>query len=414
MIVPEEKNDEFDDNLERYDNYVVLNIGPDGAEFKIKLGEEKLETLKTCSNGLEEGVRQTYWWSYDKDGKKLKYGKGHTMDKTTLMSYAFEDSSYDKFKLFLEPNPNCPPTVLLYGSLKDCEEDKINKGSIDYEPLILVNKEPLTFTPSPILKEFEPVELDELDQADYTLPNHLPSECKQIFNDIKNIKVLEPHLINQIRNSIETEGLKLNEVLKAKSYLRITIGENRGNSPGCPNVLEIWPAGAESPIHNHGRCSAVIKVLHGSIQCSIFNKITNPPAKSPELLDMFVASEGDYTWMNDHWFQTHQLKNVSDDYCATLQCYQYAPEDQTHYPQFDYYKHEELAKFEPGSDLTFDKMKKIVAREWEEIAQNEVQERKLADIKRRITSLNSSGIQTKDIKNLESRVKRIEDLKNFL
>ena len=59
VIVPEKKNDEFDDNLERYTNYVVLNIGPDGAEFKIKLGEEKLETLKTCSNGLEEGVRQT-------------------------------------------------------------------------------------------------------------------------------------------------------------------------------------------------------------------------------------------------------------------------------------------------------------------------------------------------------------------
>ena len=43
MIVPEEKNDEFDDNLEKYENYVVLNIGPDGAEFKIKLGEENLK-----------------------------------------------------------------------------------------------------------------------------------------------------------------------------------------------------------------------------------------------------------------------------------------------------------------------------------------------------------------------------------
>ncbi len=90
------------------------------------------------------------------------------MDKTTLMSYAFEDSSYDKFKLFLNPNTNCRSTVLLYGSLKDCKEDKINEGSIDYEPLILVNKEPLISTPSPILKEFKPVELDDLDEADYT------------------------------------------------------------------------------------------------------------------------------------------------------------------------------------------------------------------------------------------------------
>ena len=267
------------------------------------------------------------------------------MDKTTLMSYAFEDSTYDKFELFLKPNPNCRSTVLLYGSLKDCEEDKINKESIDYEPLILVNKEPLTITPSPIIKEDKPEDLEHLDEAGYTLPN-----------------LLDLFLVDQIRNSIETEGLLLNEVLQEKKYLRITIGENQGNYPG---FLEIWPAGAESPIHNHGRCSAVIKVFHGSIQCSIFNKITNPPAKSPEHLKKFKASKGEYTWMNDRWFQTHQLKNVSDDYCATLQCYQYAPEDKTHYPQFDYYKHEELAEFEPGSDLTFEKMKKIVAREWE-------------------------------------------------
>ena len=408
MIVPEEKNDDYDDNLESYANYVVLDVGLDSAEFTVKLAEEKLITLKTCSHGLEKGVTQTYWWSYDKDGKKLKYGKGHTMDKTTLMSYAFEKTSYEKFEIFLKPNPNCRSTVLLYGSLKDCKVDKVNKvdntniGSIDFEPLILVTKEPLTFTGSPSLKEFKPVELEHLEPG-YTLPHHLPCECQQIFNDIKDIKVLDPLLIDQIRNSIQTEGLTLNQVLKKKSYLRITVGENKGNSPGCPNVLEIWPAGAKSPIHNHGRCSAVIKVLHGSIQCSIFNKITNPPAKSPEHLDRFNASEGDYTWMNDRWFQTHQLENVSNDYCATLQCYQYAPEDKTHYPKFDSYKHEELAGFEPGSDFTLEEMKNRVGMEW-----------KLVDIKRRITNLNSSGIQSKEIVDLKNRFRRIEDLKIIL
>ena len=45
------------------------------------------------------------------------------------------------------------------------------------------------------------------------------------------------------RYSIETEGALLNTTLKRKAYLRITMGKGRGESPGIPYVLEIWPKG---------------------------------------------------------------------------------------------------------------------------------------------------------------------------
>lgn len=54
------------------------------------------------------------------------------------------------------------------------------------------------------------------------------------------------------------------EMLKAKSkefgpdtnpletYLRITLNENNGELPGIPYVMEIWPIGHYSAVHNHG------------------------------------------------------------------------------------------------------------------------------------------------------------------
>lgn len=48
------------------------------------------------------------------------------------------------------------------------------------------------------------------------------------------------------------------------TYLRVTVGDNSsGASPGCsPYVLEVWPAGHSSPVHNHGSSFVVMKVLH--------------------------------------------------------------------------------------------------------------------------------------------------------
>ena len=37
-------------------------------------------------------------------------------------------------------------------------------------------------------------------------------------------------------------------------------------------------------------------------------------------------------------YQTHQLRNVSDDYCATVQCYRYDDKDDIQWNQFDFVK----------------------------------------------------------------------------
>ena len=77
------------------------------------------------------------------------------------------------------------------------------------------------------------------------------------------VKIFAINMTNQhriTRYSIQTDGALLNNLLKTKSYLRITMGKARGESPGVPYVLEIWPRGSRSVIHNHGAVCAVIKV----------------------------------------------------------------------------------------------------------------------------------------------------------
>ena len=65
-------------------------------------------------------------------------------------------------------------------------------------------------------------------------------------------------------------------------------------------------------------------------------------------------------------YQTHQLRNVSDDFCATINCYKYDSEDSVQWNMFDYVNAEDgnMENFVPNADLTFKQMEKIVMEEW--------------------------------------------------
>lgn len=154
-------------------------------------------------------------------------------------------------------------------------------------------------------------------------------------------------------------------MMKKKTYLRMTLGSDRGNSPGIPYVLEIWPKDHGSPIHNHGNAYAVIKVLHGGLTISVYNKHTDSDA-NPTLFQ-FDVKQGDVTWISPNWYQTHKLWNSTNDYCATIQCYQYGENDNLHWPYFDYVKDTAtIDEFLPNSDFTFRDMREKVLKEYED------------------------------------------------
>ena len=109
-----------------------------------------------------------------------------------------------------------------------------------------------------------------------------------------------------------TEGCLLHKTLKNKPYLRITIGPSAKQSPGIPYVLEFWPPGSKSAVHNHGSVCAIIKVVFGTIQNGTYNKMPStvhcsvrhkdcgdlPALFQPKERFQFDCNRRDVLWMS--------------------------------------------------------------------------------------------------------------------
>ena len=118
------------------------------------------------------------------------------------------------------------------------------------------------------------LDLFDLDSNKYTFSASLPPACLELYSNItaQNVELDWPYtdkykLSDAIQHSLTDESGILYKKLQSKAsefghddikktYLRITLGQDRGSSPGIPYVLEIWPAHHGSPIHNHGNSYA--------------------------------------------------------------------------------------------------------------------------------------------------------------
>ena len=150
--------------------------------------------------------------------------------------------------------------------------------------------------------------------------------------------------------------------------MRITLGVNSGESPGIPYVMEIWPPGHYSPIHNHAGANAIIRVLHGAISVNLFPFLGADDEESVAGFAVATFSKDDITWNSPEMNQSHQLKNLDGNVetCITIQCYMYDLEDQTHYDYFDYLGTKgDTAHYEPDSDADFVWFKAQMKSEWE-------------------------------------------------
>jgi hypothetical protein len=182
-----------------------------------------------------------------------------------------------------------------------------------------------------------------------------------------------------IEYSIVTEGCICNRILKNKSrefnkdkpnfletYLRITLGQNNGESPGIPYVMEIWPIGHYSPIHNHGGANAIIRVLHGNIHVKLYPFLCSQ--KKP--IETFAEKDfvkDDITWISPTLNQTHQLVNLekNKETCITIQCYMYDENNKKHYDYFDYIDmNGKKQQYEPDSDMDFVEFKESIKIEY--------------------------------------------------
>ncbi|CAF4945158.1 unnamed protein product, partial [Rotaria sp. Silwood1] len=184
-----------------------------------------------------------------------------------------------------------------------------------------------------------------------------------------------PYLFEAIERSIRHESGWCYKKLKEKStrfgksnpratYLRVTVGMNRGTSPGVPYVLEIWPPGHYSPIHSHADTYGIIRVLYGEINVKLYRTL-NVKRKKP--FHEMTLYKDQVTWLSPGLNQIHKLENQSPNQtCITIQAYEYRNIEVHHYEYFDYINNDgfSINKFEPVSDMDYVEFRKIMITEW--------------------------------------------------
>lgn len=357
-------------------NSLLVDIGEEHTSFRLIakgkpdriLCEVKKDNVNT-SQFINTDRELTYWFSLDKSNNLLRFGKGEMITELCELEFDFS---------FLRVTPEYDWLLTLdrFSIAGDFSADDLRNIKAIYRRL------PVTTSAPPIIIEHDKINLCLIDTNEATVVNNLSGECGQLYNNVagRNLSLNTPDFTDfsdAINWSIVTEGALCHTRLKEKSahlsedrkkqcYLRITVGENLGDSPGAPYVLEIWPGQHYSPIHRHAECNAIIKVLHGSLSCRWFRSLhTNENRPYQQA----VLSADQVTWLDPDQFQTHQLynHNIEGNMCATIQCYKYSKADSRHYEFFDYINEEtqQVCQFVPNADWRYSEFKAAIKKEWD-------------------------------------------------
>jgi hypothetical protein len=326
---------------------VLVNMYPDN--------EPLIDYRNT--KGISNVPGAYYWFSIDSQNQRLYAGIGEPRKETVIYQYQLQPAN----KTLLEN------LVLVNGT--DMEITTLLRDPITAKvPLLVKNTNELSMASIASGKYMPKANLSQTSQKLY--------DCISGKNFVLNTPDF-PDFTQAIEYSLKTPGMWCYETIKKKAtefdkdkpnyketYLRITLGENNGESPGIPYVMEIWPVGHFSPVHNHGGSTAIIRVLHGSINVSLF------PFLGDDTVEPFAKADfnvGDITWISPTLNQVHQLKNLeaNTDTCITIQCYMYESSDTAHYDYFDYLDGSDTKQqFEPDSDMEFINFKVQMIQEW--------------------------------------------------
>jgi len=335
-----------------------------------RISDKSLYIDTTNKSGLENQPGAYYWFSLDSQNQTLRVGVGEARVETIIYKYTFlfeSDADRKANKLFMESLTNI----------------QVADESTALQPRKLL-RDPVTSKLANEVKNTDDISMSDVALGAYLPKANLSLAAQQLYDCIsgRNFKLDTddfPDFTQAIEYSIKTSGCWCYERLKQKAtefnkdkpnlletYLRITLGQNNGESPGIPYVMEIWPVGHYSPIHNHGAADAIIRVLNGSINVSQFPYLcASTDGVKPFAINDFHKDQ--ITWISPTLNQIHQLKNLPENAytCITIQCYMYEQSDDAHYDYFDYIDVDgKVQQYEPDSDMDFSLFRMRMKVEW--------------------------------------------------
>eukprot|EP00961_Rhodomonas_salina_P057650 774868-Rhodomonas_salina.1 len=189
-------------------------------------------------------------------------------------------------------------------------------------------------------------------------PNKLPRLAQKLYDNVKDQSLrelskaidLKMDLGDLIHQSLTTKGCILYGMLDDKknlareagmnpkqTYLRIAYGTPNAQAPGHPFILEVWPPGHSSPVHDHAGTFSAIKVLKGTLRNSQFAMLSDlPHHHAQKKIATTTLKEGDITWIHPFRFQIHQVKNVGAQTAISFHTYEYPDQNVKTMKGFDY------------------------------------------------------------------------------
>jgi len=314
---------------------------------------------KNNTQGLSKNNGAYYWVSLDSQNQTLYAGVGEARLETAIYKYQYKLSNATNAFLESITHIAIPKEITGRTLLRD----------------------PITLTVPLIVKDIDHLTMSDIAKGSIMPSANLSDISLKLYNCISGKRfVLDdkdfPHFSKAIEYSIATEGLWCNKRLQEKStefskdkpniletYLRITLGQNNGESPGIPYVMEIWPPSHYSPIHSHAGADAVIRVLHGEIHVDMYPYLSMSDVKPFAQADF---KKDDITWISPNLNQVHKLTNKGAKTCVTIQTYMYNGQNNIHYDYFDYIDADgKKQKYQPDSDMDFLQFKALMKKEWD-------------------------------------------------
>ena len=333
------------------------------SRIELKNGNGSVELVSSREAGFRllhfDSSESVIWISFSNldrqisENNFIKFGYGETLETNIIAHYTFDHK--EGFKSISIDNIAIDSKVEVVESI--CLNDPFVK---DFEPLIFPDK--------------ESVPIKELNKNYKTKEDH--PEFLQLYEKINKVYITKI-VSDAIEYSIETQGCALNKKLIEKSggfgdskttYIRVPLGPNFGNQPGQPYVLEIWPKGHYSPIHNHGNAVALIKLLCGKLKTEWFNPLAEENSKNPKVIKTGFINAGNIAWMTPFNYQTHKLTNEGNSVAISIQAYAHTDSNtgKVYSETFNYIKSgdPELHHFYPNEDFSYDNLERIVLEEY--------------------------------------------------
>ena len=179
--------------------------------------------------------------------------------------------------------------------------------------------------------------------------NKFPDLVQAIEHSLKN-----PH--GWCYQKLNDKANQFGRVEQETTYLRLNFDSI---------IIEIWPPGHYSPIHNHNKAYGAFRVLYGSILIRLFPTLILHPRFDKAI--EYLLHKDEMTWMLPTLNQTHQMKNVETKSCCIIaQCYSYDNEKKTNEEIFAYMNpsNGNVQKIKLESDMDFIEFKEKIKDEW--------------------------------------------------